>query len=92
MTIFMRKWGLEKLEDWVSLRQKPESVSLHVPLGEPTFAEGRFQILLNGEKVDLINQASEMEFAGWVLNRIQTKGPDVRRAVIEVIEGQRISA
>ncbi|HEY3782128.1 MAG TPA: methyltransferase domain-containing protein [Fimbriimonadaceae bacterium] len=92
MAIFIRKWGLNKLEDWVSLRQKPEGVSIHCSLGEPAFPEGRFQITLNGEKVDLINQASEIEFAGWVLNRIQSKGPEIRRAVIEVIEGQRISA
>ena len=89
--IMARKWGLTRTELWIHTRQKPENVELFAPLGQPQLPEDRFEVVINGEKIDLVNQATEIEFAGWVVHRMQSQPRELRKAVVEVIEGRKIA-
>ena len=86
-----KKWDLERVEDWAKITQAPENVSLFVPLGRPLH-QAEFPVRVNGEKIDLVKQATDKEFAGWLTKRLRDKPNDFRKAVIELIEGRRMSA
>lgn len=90
--IMRKKWRLERVEDWPNLSCAPEGVCLLVPLGRSIDKCDKYEVRLNGEPVDLLWQATDMEFAGWVFHRIQSQPPDLRKALIETIEGKKISA
>jgi GT2 family glycosyltransferase len=92
MDRMMKKWDLAQIEDWVGLRGAPAGVNLHVPLGRPVEHEIKFEVTINGEKLDLINEASSLEFAGWVMHRINSKPASIRKALIELIERTKLSA
>jgi len=87
-----KKWTLDNVEDWPSITQVPSGVDLFIPLGRPLHQEELFPVRVNGEQIDLVKQATDDEFAGWVADRLQDKPSDFRKAVIELIEGRRMSA
>jgi GT2 family glycosyltransferase len=89
-SLMVEKWELPSIEQWIHLSSNPASVSLFVPLTQPL--QSGYEVKINGEVIDLINQASELEFAGWVMHKIKSKPREIRKAVIELIEGQKLSA
>ena len=89
--IMARKWGLSEAEDWIQVRHKPANVELFEPLEPAQPREDRFEVTINGQTIDLLYQATELEFAGWVHHRLQTQPRELRRAVVEVIEGKKIA-
>jgi GT2 family glycosyltransferase len=84
------KWGLTRIEDWPAVDATPEGVSLYVPLTARPPKE--LQVVINGEPLDLIHQASDIEFAAWVMNQMNQKPRDVRRAVVEALASEPIGA
>jgi GT2 family glycosyltransferase len=87
----MRKWSLERLEDWVSLETAPAGLSLFQPFGaEPD--EPGLTVRINGESVDLVHQASDVEFAAWIIGQEPVRTPNGRRAVIELLTGSQSAA
>ncbi|HWD41137.1 MAG TPA: methyltransferase domain-containing protein [Fimbriimonas sp.] len=86
--LMARKWGLERVEQWIELHPKPDAVDLYVPLTSRPPQDG-FEVEINGEMVDLIHRATELEFAGWVLHRMHSQPAELRRAVVQVLEGNR---
>lgn len=91
-SVMAQKWGIPKAEYWNQVRQAPPHVSLFVPLGAPPVAKGRFLVMINGESIDLINQATDVEFAGWVVYKMQSQPRDLRMAVVEALEGCKVAA
>jgi hypothetical protein len=73
------------------MTDKPEGVELYVPLLAGTQSAERFVIAINGQPVDLLKEASDVEFAGWVMHALRSRPRDDRRAVIEIL-GDRRSA
>jgi GT2 family glycosyltransferase len=81
--IFRWKWDLMNLEDWPQLEEAPSGVSLFVPLSS-TY-EMEFPVKTENGTIDLISQASDMEFAAWVYERLKVRHRHVRRAVVSAI-------
>lgn len=82
---FLRKWKLQRLEDWPTLAACPEGTSLHCPVGHPQ-TDPRFRVRLNGEVVDLVEQASDVEFAAWIVSRLSSRPRTDRLRVLETVE------
>jgi hypothetical protein len=80
------KWGLQTSENWVSVTEKPEGVDLFIPLDSRSQEGSRCVVSINGQPVDLLREASDVEFAGWVMHALSTRPREIRRAVIDVIE------
>ncbi|MFN8219436.1 MAG: methyltransferase domain-containing protein [Fimbriimonadales bacterium] len=78
------KWGLESIEQWVGLNSTPEGMDLFVPL-TATLGDAR-PIRVNGEAVDLVHQASDLEFAAWIVNQLRNKPRSERKRVIELFD------
>lgn len=81
--IMQWKWDIENVEDWPALTEAPEDVNLFVPLtakNEPEFAV----TIAGKETIDLISQASDMEFAAWVFERLKHRPRSYRRDVVKL--------
>lgn len=81
---FLRKWGLNRLEEWPGMLSAPEGVDLYCPLSGEA-ADSTFKIRLNGEWIDLIEQASDVEFAGWIASRLSQQPRTARKVVATVV-------
>ncbi|MEQ1821774.1 MAG: glycosyltransferase [Fimbriimonadaceae bacterium] len=81
--VFAWKWDLSDTSDWPFLQEAPEEVDLFVPLCSEQSLE--FKVDVHGEPVDLINQASDMEFVAWVHQRLLARHRNVRREIVRVI-------
>jgi len=85
----IRKWGLDRLEEWVALETAPAGVPLHVPFdAEPAGPS----VKINGEAVDLIHQASDIEFAAWIMHQTTSRTVEGRKALIELVTGAAAAA
>jgi hypothetical protein len=89
---FMDKWRLDSLEAWPQVTQAPDGVSLHVPLDARLSEEKEYGILVNGEPVHLIDQASEVEFAAWIVQQLRDRPRQARKAVVAAIRDKRAAA
>lgn len=81
---FARKWNLATSDEWVTLDRVPKGTSLHVPL-DPYLEEGK-RIKINGEWVDLVNQASDLEFAVWVAQQLRDRPRSERSRFIDILQ------
>jgi len=84
----IRKWGLERLEEWIALDRAPSGVSCFQPFVTESCGP---TVKINGEIVDLIHQASDIEFAAWVMHQA-AKTPDGRRALVELLTTEAVAA
>ncbi len=85
---FMQKWNLDRLEAWPEVETAPEETPLYLPLLPSTDASLGYPITINGERVDLVAQASDVEFAAWVMSALRGRPRHDRRSVIDVIENR----
>jgi GT2 family glycosyltransferase len=84
MQCFGWKWDLVNTEDWPLLEEAPEGVSLFEPLSKRPQHE--FSVTVQGgERIDLITQASDIEFVAWVHERLKARHRDIRRDIVKVI-------
>lgn len=81
------KWGLDQAEKWQQIAFLPEGVGLKVDLGSWKSLEHRHPITINGEEVDLIHQATDMEFAAWMIQTLRSRPRDVRRKLLDALDG-----
>ncbi len=84
--VLVAKWSLQSPELWPSVTVAPKDVSLHVPLSSWTKNELTIPITINGETVDLIHQASDIEFAAWVMGSLKNRPRAERLAVVQLLE------
>lgn len=85
LDILLDKWDAQNLREVWEREQKPDHVQLYVPLHLRRPLESGFSLHLNGENVDLVHQASELEFAVWVMSNLRGKPRASRQAVIELL-------
>lgn len=91
MQVFQWKWDLENPEDWPYVNEAPEGLALYVPLTSSFEAE--FSVTVNGkEHLDLIHQASDVEFAAWVYERMRHRPRDFRREVVGLFTQAAVNA
>lgn len=84
----IRKWGLERLEDWIALESAPVGLTNYQPF--VTEVDGP-TVKINGETVDLLHQASDIEFAAWVMHQTAKK-PDGRRVLVALLSEAEAAA
>lgn len=85
-----RKWGLSDFTHWAGVTEKPAGVDLYVPLREEEQHMGeRLAIPINGQLVDLVHEASDVEFAGWVMYVLGSRPRQERRAIIEMLDDRK---
>lgn len=87
--VLASKWGLTSSASWATMTEKPEGVELYIPLQLDTRSADRYVIAINGQPVDLLREASDVEFAGWVMHELSSRPRDCRRAVIEILDDRR---
>lgn len=78
------KWDLANTDEWPMLDEAPEGINLFVPLCSTP--EPEFKVTLQtGEPIDLITQASDMEFVAWVHERMKARHRNLRRDIVKLI-------
>jgi hypothetical protein len=85
---FLEKWRIEQIEDWPSIESAPEGVALKVPLDSNSLVDIGYPITICGERIDLVRQASDVEFAAWVMAMLRDRPRVDRRTVIDALERQ----
>ncbi|MBV6491807.1 MAG: glycosyltransferase [Fimbriimonadaceae bacterium] len=83
-SLFCEKWQIESLDRWPLLERAPQGVSLYCD-PDTAYQPSEFSVTLNGERIDLVTQASDIEFAGWVLSRLAQFPRSKRRDVIALL-------
>jgi hypothetical protein len=82
--ILARKWRVGTQLEAFGLTQKPEGVSLYVPLDAQPLSY-KYEVSLNNERVDLVHEATDMEFAGWVYHMLKKQPLSAREAIIRAL-------
>ncbi len=88
LQLMLEKWKMQNFNEFLSLKSAPKGVSLKVDLKALPETSGKY-VELFGEPVDLIKQASDMEFAAFVFKQIQIGGRESRLAIIEALAEPR---
>lgn len=83
-SLFCEKWQIDSLDRWPLLERAPQGVSLYCD-PDTAYQPSEFSVTLNGERIDLVTQASDIEFAGWVLSRLAQFPRSKRRDIIELL-------
>lgn len=85
LQLICEKWGFADFNEFLTLEEAPAGSELFVPL-TATIEPSGYVITIGSEPVDLIRQASDVEFAAYIHNRMQGKPREARLALIEVLE------
>ncbi|HTQ08522.1 MAG TPA: glycosyltransferase, partial [Fimbriimonadaceae bacterium] len=86
LQLICEKWGFADFNEFVTISEKPKDVKLYVPLRSSIDMSGYVITLGTGEHIDLIRQASDVEFAAYIHNRMQGRPREERIAIIELLE------
>lgn len=84
--LLCEKWSLQTFDEFPDVSLKPANVELHVPLSASYTPSQYLMTLQGGEAIDLVGQASDVEFAAYVYHRIKGKSRNLRLAVIKHLE------
>lgn len=82
--IFMRKWNLTDLDTWLEMETHSGTAPIHLALNSKVEPEIPFEI--NGETVDVLSQATDVEFAAWVYQQVSKQGLGSRRRIADVLK------
>lgn len=85
--LLLDKWGVDSLEQFWALETCPERVPLMAPLHARMPEPSGFSLEVGGTVVDLVNEASDVEFAAYVMAHLRGKPRHARIAVIEILQG-----
>lgn len=85
LQLICEKWGFNDFNEFLTKSEKPENAELFVPLTASIEPSG-YLVHLHNEAIDLIHQASDMEFAAYIYNRIKGKPREDRLAIVQLLE------
>ena len=80
---FMQKWKLSDHSDFIHMTSAPQDTELFVPLKAEIPASN--YAVVNGHEVDLLNSASDMDFAFWVFGQISRGGLETRKVILDAL-------
>lgn len=83
LNLILEKWEANEFTEMFD--QPIEGRNIYLPLSACPEPSG-VTIRINGEEVDLIKQASNMEFAAFVMRELQSKDRAARYAVVEALK------
>ena len=84
--LLLDKWGVDSLAAFWAIDTKPEGLELLAPLHARLPEPSGFTMNLNGESIDLVRQASDLEFAAYVMSHLRGKPRDTRAKVIALLK------
>ncbi|HVT13873.1 MAG TPA: glycosyltransferase [Fimbriimonadaceae bacterium] len=84
--LICEKWSLKEFEEFTKIDQAPEGVELFIPLTASYTPSKYLMALKDSEAIDLVGQASDVEFAAYVYHRIKGKPRNLRLAIIRHLE------
>lgn len=84
---FEAKWGLADHSEFIEMTEAPDGVSIYIPL-ETEIAPANYAVV-NGQEVDLLNGASDMDFAFWVFGQVSRGGQEARERVIAALRAEQ---
>lgn len=82
--IFLSKWDAPTMEDAFLRADIPTGTSLFVPFDAPIPQSGH-RAVIEGKVVDLVYEATDMEFAAWVHHVMSKRPRDERIGVLELM-------
>jgi GT2 family glycosyltransferase len=83
LNLILQKWGVQEFADLWEL--PAESKQVYIPLtAKPEFSG--IEARINGEAVDLVDQASDLEFAAWIVREISQSGRNGRLKVLQALK------
>ncbi len=81
--IFQWKWDVMHIEEWPLIAEAPAGVSLHVPL-DATWSH-EFTVTVDETQIDLVSQASDVEFVKWIYDRLKVRDRSLRSDVVKLL-------
>ncbi len=78
--VFQWKWDLMNPDEWPMMDEAPAGMDLFIPFNATWPHE--FTVTVDNTKIDLLTQASDIEFAKWVFDRMKVRSRDTRKAII----------
>lgn len=92
LDVLLRKWQVRSFAEFWALERAPTGLSLYVAPGSRRLSHETFEIAIDGESVDLVHQATDAEFAQWLLNRLANRPRSERLTVIHALEDRERAA
>jgi len=83
--IFLEKWQSENGHEAFALEALPEGTDLYVPLLAKA-PNSNFKFQTNGETIDLVYQATEVDFAAWVITNLRNQPRTSRLHVLNALK------
>lgn len=83
--LICQKWRQPSFEAVLGLTEAPDGVSLHVPLDAALEPSGH-AVNIDGERIDLVHQASDVEFAAYLIHTLRSRPRADRVAVLEALD------
>jgi GT2 family glycosyltransferase len=84
LDILLEKWNCENLALALSIEHCPEQVSVFQSLGSRR-TSSPFQLKLNGQEVDLVYEASDLEFTAYLAHRLSNHRRKDRAKLIQCL-------
>lgn len=81
--VFQWKWDLMDPSQWPMLSEAPTGVDVFVPLNARW--PHTFTVNVDGWKLDLATQASDIEFVQWVYERLRVRDRQIRGPLIDLL-------
>jgi hypothetical protein len=88
MGLLMEKWGQPSLNAVLGLHAKPADASLFIPLTTKSVSS-EYEITLNHETIDLVYQATDEEFATYLVSILRERPRETRKAVLELVNAPK---
>jgi GT2 family glycosyltransferase len=81
--IFQWKWDLATLEEWPQITEAPVGVQIRVPFDAKW--EKSFPVKIDQYEFDLLSQASDIEFAQWMWDRMKNRPRTIRKDLVKLL-------
>lgn len=85
MTLILEKWSTNDFEKLITNPTRPQDLPLFQSLTGKSESSG-FTARINGEPVDLVYQATDMEFAAFVMQALQDKPRKSRELLLRLLQ------
>jgi GT2 family glycosyltransferase len=81
--LFWEKWQVSNDDDALALETVPEGVELYVSLAPPSLDGPK--LVLGSEQIDVIHQATRLEFGVWVSQQLKGHSKETRQAIVDLL-------
>lgn len=82
--LMLEKWEFSEIEQMLTCQKAPEGARLFIPLSAKPESSGHRVVIAN-EVVDLVHQATDMEFAAFVHAAIENRPREERLEILEIL-------